>query len=155
MLIVVGVFAVLGVVMTQTLASSLRGSKKSENLGIVRENVEYAMNYIERTLRMAERLDIAHCGGGTLGFINSNGVGEQFSFSEGKISHGVNQITGSAIVVESSDTTPVFACTQGSSGVPDSVTITITARDSGSNNAAESARYTTQTTISLRNYSRN
>ena len=166
MLIVVGVFSVLAIIITQTLASSLRSSKKSDNLGKVRENVEYAMNYIERTLRTAKRLDFDdipvgvpydRCDDGDnniLYFYNGNGVSENFTYIGSPtyaIRYNGSNITSNSIRVTAFSIT----CTSGISGEPDSVTITITAQDSSTTTSAESVKYTATTRISLRNYSKN
>lgn len=158
MLIVVGIFSILAVITTQTLASSLRSSKKSENIGKVRENVEYAMNYIERTLRTAKKLDFDDtpggvsdiCGGNTLYFYNTSGISENFAFGSSKIQYNGSDITSAGIRI----TSFAVICTQGISGEPDSVQITIEAQDA-TTSSAESAKYKTTTKISLRNYSRN
>lgn len=160
MLIVVGVFSILAVIVTQTLAASLRGSKKSENLGKVRENVEYALNYIERTLRSANKLDFDDNQGGVvdtcgtnniLYFYNNQGVSENFNYSNYRIRINTSDITSSEIRINSF----VVRCYPGSLGEPDSVYVEISANDSSLVGRAESAAYTSSTTITLRNYSRN
>ncbi|KKQ98745.1 MAG: General secretion pathway protein H [Candidatus Woesebacteria bacterium GW2011_GWB1_39_12] len=56
MLVVVAVFSILAIVATQSLSSSLRGSKKSESQVIVRENVDFALSTMERLLRNAKSI---------------------------------------------------------------------------------------------------
>lgn len=160
MLVVVGIFSILAVVATQVLSSSLRGSRKSENIGRVRENVEYALNYIERNLRAAKGLDfeisvndssICPSSGDYMYFYNGSGMIDNFRKDGTRLMHGSYAITNSDIEI----TNVEFKCVQGFGGSPDSVSITIEAKDASTTGVAESAVYRTSTTISLRNYSRN
>ena len=165
MLIVVGIFSVLAIIITQTLASSLRSSKKSDNLGKVRENVEYAMNYIERSLRTAKRLDnelpdiCDPADTNNLRFINSNNVSESFHWDNTLTHIKYYDATGNQRPITSNQIRIVagtaFTCITGTGGEPDTVLVTITAQDSSTTTSAESVKYTATTRISLRNYSRN
>lgn len=163
MLIVVGIFSFLAIIVTQSLSASLRNSRKSENLGKVRENLEYTMNYIERTLRTAKSLSPL-CSGDTndLTFITQTGATQRFRYISATRTINYDAIgtgngtpiTNSQIRIENDSLSP-FTCVPGTGGRPDSVTIRLTARDATTNASAESSRYTATTTISLRNYSRN
>src|SRR3989344_5305560 len=52
-LIVLSVFALLAAVSTQTIFLTLRGARKSDALGKVRENLGYALSVVERQLHNA------------------------------------------------------------------------------------------------------
>ena len=52
-LIVIGIFAVLGIISTRAILLSLQGSKKGDAQVKVRENLDYAVSVIERQLRNA------------------------------------------------------------------------------------------------------
>ena len=86
MLIVVAVFSILAVVATQSLSSSLRGSKKSESQVIVRENVDFALSTMERLLRNADSLNCASSDANTLVYIDEYGNSVRFDCSSGSIS---------------------------------------------------------------------
>lgn len=161
MLITVGIFSILAVIVTQSLASSLKGARKSDNIGRVRENVEYAMNYIERNLRGAKRLDFDdnpvggvddRCGvNNSIYFYNNRGVSENILLNGTRLQHNGQDITSSNIQV----TSILVSCLPGAGGEPDSISITVSASDSAVTGTAESATYTAVTQITLRNYSRN
>lgn len=57
LLVVLAVFSVIAVLATQTTFLSLRGSRKSQAQIRVRENVDYAINIIERHLYNAKSID--------------------------------------------------------------------------------------------------
>src|SRR4030043_751743 len=52
-LIVIGIFAIFSVVVTQSVILSLRGTKKSGSVVTVKEDLEYAASTIERVLQNA------------------------------------------------------------------------------------------------------
>jgi type II secretory pathway pseudopilin PulG len=52
-LIVIGIFAIFLMIVTQSVVLTLRGSKKSESVVNVKEELEYASNSIERNLSSA------------------------------------------------------------------------------------------------------
>ncbi len=58
-LVVVLIFAVLGVMISASLILTINGTKKGESVIKVRENVNYAFSVIERNLRNAK--DIVDC----------------------------------------------------------------------------------------------
>jgi len=61
-LVVVAVFAILGVIVTQAVTLTLRGSKKSESQVRVRENLSYALSVMERQLRNANAVTVCDTG---------------------------------------------------------------------------------------------
>ena len=55
-LVVVGVFAILGVIATQSVNLSLKSSKKSESITLVKQELDYVANSIERNLQVANSI---------------------------------------------------------------------------------------------------
>jgi prepilin-type N-terminal cleavage/methylation domain-containing protein len=55
-LIVIGIFAIFLMIVTQSIVLTLRGSKKSESVVNVKEELEYASNTIERNLASAQKV---------------------------------------------------------------------------------------------------
>jgi len=53
MLVVIGVFAALAAIATQSILLSVKGTRKAEATGKLRGNLEYALGVMERRLRMA------------------------------------------------------------------------------------------------------
>lgn len=65
-LVVVGLFAVIGIVVAQSTAVSLQGSRKADASSKVRENLNQAINVMERQLRSAKAITSPVCStGGT------------------------------------------------------------------------------------------
>lgn len=150
MLVVIAVFSILAVIVTQTMANSLRGSNKSESLGKARENVEYAMNVIERNLRNASNLDCTPDADNYPKLLYSSIDGRSYfkiNTTGGYIAWGndTSRITNTDVVVSGT-----FTCSSNDPTVPDSVEINISARASGDADPLGST-YTSQTTIVLRN----
>ncbi len=56
-LVVVSIFAILGIIITRSVILTLQGSKKSESLIRVRENLDYAKSVIERQIRNADNAE--------------------------------------------------------------------------------------------------
>lgn len=161
-LIVVFVFGLVGVLTTRSLALSLRGSSKSEAIADVRENVDYAINVMERQIRNAESLDcVASCGsdgcsGDVIEYNNQDGDPSSFQcannggdFYISANSASVNdRLTSSHINVTCGN---VFTCYEGDDDIPGSVDININATATGLT-GAEGFQVTSLTNIRLRTY---
>lgn len=151
MLVVITIFGILTIVSTQAITSSLRGAKKSESLGEVRENVEYALNTIERQLRNAQS-----CTPGTsfsLQFVDENGAARSFNCLNGLngyLALGATRLTSSKVNINC-QTTPVFTCSAIVPNVPQSVTITLKGTYAAVQ-GAEGATITETTRVLLRTY---
>lgn len=158
MLVVVLIFSILAILSTQSLATSLRGTRKSESIGNVRENIEYTMSIIERSLRTAKDLDCTASSATRLVYKTPDNIEARFECSGTNIASasGTNTVnliidTDVEIVNCASGGDTFFTCNQGAGGIPDSVVIQLTAQDI-ENRGVESARYTSETKILLRNY---
>lgn len=152
LLVVVAVFTIIAVISTQALILSLRGSKKSESLGLVRENLDYALAIVERNLHSAA--DISPCPNtdtSIISYTDRTGVVTTFSCQDvggdGYIASGSGRLTSDEVNV----TACTFTCSSGSVTVPPSVRIAVTAEDANVS-GAEGGQVTTDTKVLLRIY---
>lgn len=162
MLIVVSVFGILGVVVTQTMSSSLRNSRKSEALGNVREEIDYVVNAMDKVFNRAVGLDCANSTTEKISYINFEGINSFYdcsTFPE-KIASGsaislTREVTGEDVeILNCGSTDPdgtYFQCITGTDGMPDQVRVQIVAKDSKTQGSG-AAIYSVNTNILLRNY---
>ena len=153
-LVVVSIFAALGILITRAVLLTLGGGKKSESLIKVRENLNYSLGVIERNLRNADA--ITNCGtGGTAVISYSDKDGNPSTFScvdigavnkVGYIASGSARLTNDSVNVTGCS----FVCTLGT-GTPSSIAINFEAKDASAS-GVENAVVTTTTQIFLRNY---
>ena len=151
-LIVVTIFAVLGVLVTQSIILTLIGSQKSEAIIRARENLDYSLSIIERQIRNAN--SITECPNSDTKIINytdHNGTSSSFSCvntggTNSYIASGSARLTSNTVKVE--DCT--FSCTQSSFGPP-LISINLTVKDASAS-GIRSASVTAETEIYLRNY---
>lgn len=155
-LVVVSIFAVLGILITRSVLLTLSGGRKSESLIGVRENLNYSVGIIERNLRNAD--SITACPNPDplkISYTDQNGNTTSFSCVEdigtvGYIASG----EGAFKVKLSSDTVDVTDCSfvcATASGTPSSVTINLEAKDASAS-GSENSTVTTKTQVFLRNY---
>ena len=153
-LVVVSIFAALGILITRSVLLTLGGGKKSESLIKVRENLNYSLSVIERNLRNAN--SITDCGNSNtslIAYIDQNGNPAAFSCNNIGVSGSTGYIaSGSARL--SNDTVNVtscsFTCSLGGN-TPSSVTINVEALDNSAS-GIENSTVTTSTQVFLRNY---
>jgi len=154
MLIAVFLFTILAVIITQTLSSSLRGSKKSENISEVKQSLEHSLAVMERHIRSGA----VDCGSSTAKLIvYDDYLGNTANFScddstpnDWFIASNSARLTSQRISITTTDC-QIFTCTAASGGVPASVDITITASDI-SQLGAEGSTLTLRTKILTRDY---
>lgn len=153
-LVVIGIFAILGVLTTQAVVLSLSGGKKTETLIKIRENINFSFSVIERQLRNADSItDCTNTNTLAINYLDQNGVASSFSCANlgagtvGYIASGAAQLTSNTVDV----TSCTFTCQNGVSGSPSSVKITVQAQDSTATGASNSV-VTASTSVSLRNY---
>lgn len=150
MLVVIVIFAVIGIISSETIILTLRSTYKADASSKVRQNVDYAVNTMERVLRGARPIPVALCDNSphdSITFPDQLNNSVTFSCISGAPSYIAsnsatltsNQITFSACS---------FTCTQGIAGTPQHVTINVTADDVSGQNTPVSS--TTQ--ITLRSY---
>lgn len=151
-LVVITVFAVLGIIIARSVFLTLGGSKKSDSQVKIRENVNYALSIIERQIRNAN--SIVTCPNSpttTLEYLDENGVSASFSCvnvggSDSYIASSSARLTSGDIQIVSCS----LACIPGDGGVPQSVKINVTAQDAASATAESYVDFTTE--IFLRTY---
>jgi len=128
---VVSIFAILGILITQSIILSVSGSKKSESLVKVRESLNYSLSVMERQIRNADsipscpNLDMTY-----LAYTDQNGNPSYFQCllnpsGIGTIASGSATLTGSDINVIGCSLT----CMPGQGTNPPIVTISIEAKD--------------------------
>lgn len=148
-LVVMTIFSVLAILATRGVLLTLRGSRKSDSLGRVRENVDYALSIMERQLRNAE--DLACTTSTLITYETKGGASATFSCesvgSGGYIASSSARLTSQEVEISSCS----FTCDAGNSGVPPSVSIAVTGEDANLE-GPEQAQVTTSTTIYLRTY---
>lgn len=155
LLVVLLIFSILSVVVVQSLALSLRGSRKSESIGQVRENVEYAANIMDRLLRNAQ--DIVSCTSTQIVYRDEFNTTPNPQFNclggaNGYIASGSGslRLTSTTVYIDCA-TSPVFTCPAATPGVPESIDIRLIGRDVDSF-GAEGATVTSTSKILLRTY---
>jgi prepilin-type N-terminal cleavage/methylation domain-containing protein len=155
MLVVIFVFSILGVVSTQILALSLRSSQKSESIGEVRANLEYAVSTMERLLRNAKSVD---CDTSTLTKLEYEGeYGGNVYFelvSSGSDTYIASassavRLTSNRVKITNAE---IFSCNNDPPGVPPTVTIRLVGQDAALEAGAEGASVTVETRVQLRTY---
>lgn len=150
-LIAISIFTVISLIATRSISLTLKGSKKSDSLVRVRENVNYSLSIIERQIRNSESITCPNPSTLTLNYIAPVSVAASFSCQSigpnGYIASGSGRLTSSDISV----TACSFTCTQIDSNNPPVVKISITASDNESLNV-EKGEVTAQTEIIGRNY---
>lgn len=153
-LVVVTVFAILGIIVTESIVLTLRGSKKSESQVKVRENLDYAVSVIERQLRNADSVSPCPNSDDTkrIDYKDNEGAAASFSCSDvgpesGSIASGSGVLTGSDVVITSCS----FECKKALPGGQPSVEINITAKEAGTS-GAETSQVSYSTQVFLRTY---
>jgi len=152
-LVVVSIFAILAIITTRSVLLTLQGSKKSESLVKVRENLGYSMGVVERQIRNANA--IAECPNSDANVVNytdQNGNPASFSCvnvgsTNAYVASGSARLTSTEITVTSCS----FVCTPGTSANPPLVSVTLEAKDAAAVGIQNSSVSTT-TQIYLRNY---
>lgn len=150
-MIAVFIFAIIMFVTVQTLASTFKSTTKSENEVSVRENIDYALNVMERNLRNSASLDCANSDSQTLSYTDQ--YNNQVSFY---CDSSVNRIASASAYITTSDihvdcTGVVFVCDSGGLSVPPSVSISLSAWNADAAGADQSV-VNAQTTVQLRSY---
>lgn len=152
MLVVVGVFAVVSLIVTQSVLSSLRNTRKTDNQINVRENLNYITSVMERSLRNADQILIATSTNNLIRYINDQGDNTALFRCSGlgaigRIESEKGQISSNDVDIETCN----FTYTPAATGVPQKVAITISAKTSNTS-ALEESLITATTIISLRVY---
>ena len=150
-LVVVTIFAVLGILITQSIVLTLQGSKKSESIVRARENLDYSLNVIERQIRNANSV-ISCPNQYTINYLDQAGKTSSFTcvrpgLSGSYIASGSAHLTGDAVKIVSCS----FTCTPETSVNLALVKVDLTFKEASAS-AAQSANVSASTQIYLRNY---
>ena len=153
-LVVIAIFAILGILVSRVVLITLRGTSKGDSIVSVRSAVDYSLAIIERQIRNAK--SITTCSTDKVEYLDENGSYGSFSCyppapsttpSPPYVASGSanSRLTGVNIDVKSCS----FSCTLSSGNIPPSVTVNITAQNYGGN---DTSSVTSSTTIYLRTY---
>lgn len=151
-LIVVAIFAVLGLLISRVILTTLRGSNRSDSLVKVRDNLDYALSVMERQIRNADSVSPCPNPDTTrVDFRDSNGIATYFACTNvgasGYVASGSARLTNDEVAITACSLT----CTPTTGRVPPSVNISLEAR--GANQTGvERAIVTIATKIFLRTY---
>jgi len=103
-LIVITIFAVIGLLSTRSVFLTLRSAKKSDSMIRVRENVNYSFSVIERQLRNAESITCPNPSFNRLDYISLEGTATSFacatSGQDKYVASGSGRLTSSDITVK-------------------------------------------------------
>jgi hypothetical protein len=150
-MIVIVVFTILGVLTTNAVFLTLRGTQKSQSIQKVREKMNYVVSIIQRQLRGAQK--ITECPNSDplrLDFTNEEGSESYFSCLEGEtgyIASGSARLTSDDISITSCS----FTCEEGDSGGPDVISVNIIAEDAEESGIIK-GKATFDSKIILRNF---
>lgn len=152
-LVVVLIFAVLGVMISASLILTINGTKKGESVIKVRENINYAFSIIERNLRNADRVvDCSESNNivyvdqyGNQSSFSCVGIGSEDSFIAS--GSGLVRLTSSSVEI----TDCSFTCLQPADlSQSPIVTVDVSAKDAELS-GAQSSGVNAQTKVYLRN----
>lgn len=154
MLISVGVFAIVGIVITNSLSSSFKNSRKSSAISNVKSNIDYAISTIERLLRNAQSIDVVSSTATKLVYIDEFGNNTNFECISGAPNYIASgsasvKLTSNQVIV---DCVSVFSYPSPPPGVPQVVEISLKGTDKDIGAGVEGSSVTTKTRILLRNY---
>ncbi len=153
-LIVVGIFAVLGILTTRAVILTIGGGKKSENLIKIRENINYSLAVIERQLRNADSIiDCPNPSPLKIDYVDQFGVASSFSCNNvgsgtvGYVASGSAKLTADTVDITSCS----FSCQTLTAGNPSSVKVSLEGTESTAFGVANSV-VSASTEVFLRNY---
>ncbi len=148
-LVVITVFSILAILATIAILSTLRGSRKSEALVRVRENIDYSLAIMERNLRNAESVDCSTSTPSLINYRDERGVAASFSCITAAGSTYIASSSARLTSEEVEITACSFTCDDSTS--PPSVEISVAARRTDAA-VVEGAQVTASTKIFLRTY---
>lgn len=148
-LIVIAIFAVLGVLASRIIVLSLRGANKSDSLVRVRENLDFALSTMERYIRNAN--SISNCTASQISFEREDGTPGSFSCNDlgenGYVASSSARLTVATVGV----TKCTFTCIPETSTNPPSVIIHLMGTDN-STSGVEKSTVDVSMQIFLRTY---
>jgi prepilin-type N-terminal cleavage/methylation domain-containing protein len=147
-LVVIGLFALIGIVTTQAVLTSLKGSRIVDSEANIRQNVNYAMNVIERNLRNAKSITTPCPNNGAINYQDQDEMAQSISLvtsgNEGYIAiNGTNRLTSPQVRVTA------FTVTCSPVANPSQIDMVLTAVDPNAT-SDEAATVTTSNKVVLR-----
>jgi Tfp pilus assembly protein PilW len=152
-LVVITIFAVLGIVSTRAVLLTVQGSKKTESIVRVRENLNFAVGVIERNIRNANSIPVCpNPNIAVLNYIDAQGRPASFSCigvggANGYVASGSARLTSSDVNVTSCR----LVCDSSGSFSPSSVEVYLEATDKATTGVV-GADVSVLNKIYLRNY---
>lgn len=159
-LVVITIFAVLGILVTQSVVLTLQGSRKSESIVKARENLDYSLSIIERQIRSASSVysdssytaPCPNTNPRAIYYLDQNGSRGSFSCvntgaDNSYIASGSARLTNDAVKVTSCS----FVCTPGTATNPPLITVDVALKEAWAS-GVQSANVSATTQIYLRNY---
>ncbi|MGA3292117.1 MAG: prepilin-type N-terminal cleavage/methylation domain-containing protein [Candidatus Microgenomates bacterium] len=152
-MVVITIFAILGILVTGSIILTLQGTQKSESLIRARENLNYSLGVIERNIRNANSIpDCSGTASNTISYLDENGNPASFSCvntgsDDSYVASSSARLTSSVIKI----TDCSFICTPPDSDNPPLVTINLSVQDASASGIL-GASVTASTQIYLRNY---
>lgn len=150
-LIVILIFSIIGVLITNAIFLTLRGTQKSQSMMKIRERMNYVVSVIQRQIRGAQK--ISECPNSDLNRIEYFDESGNLSSFSCNIVEGTGYIASGSARLTSDDiniTACSFTCEESVSGNPPTVSISLSANDSQTNGVVK-GRATFTTKIILRN----
>jgi prepilin-type N-terminal cleavage/methylation domain-containing protein len=158
-LVVITIFAVLGVLVTESVALALQGARKSASIVRTRENLDYSLGIIERQIRGASSIT-SPCPTPPdtpnptteIDYLDGNGNSSAFSCQQlgtvnSYIASGSSRLTSNTVKI----TDCSFMCSASSGSIPPLVTVNLTMQDASAS-GTQIATVSALTQIFLRNY---
>lgn len=164
-LVVVGLFALVGIIVSQSTATSLTGSRKADASIKVRENLNQALSVMERQIRSAQSITSTCAAGGTtsenISYVDQSGNSAGFSCNPNPncTTTSTTAVSSTSAVstdrITSTDTLCItacqFVCTRVNSNLPPTVDIILEGRSKEATGVEDTA-IRVQTSVNLRAY---
>ena len=150
MLIVVAIFALLALVVTQSMIATLGESRKSEAIVRVRENLFYTSSLFERQVRNAN--SITFCNNTNLAFLDETNSAVTIRCLDlgtvnGRLTINGDQVSSQDVVLSACQ----FTCILGTTGIPTNISLYLEAY--GKNlESKDKSTVNVKTTVNLRQY---
>jgi prepilin-type N-terminal cleavage/methylation domain-containing protein len=146
-LVVMSVFAIIGVVASQAVLTTLRGARRADSESVVRQNIDYVFSIMERQLRNATRVTCPNPQPTRIDFVDPDGTAQYFALTGNYVSFSNNasRLTSSDVVITALNIT----CDVGVGSGTDKVNISLTGQDAYAS-GAEQASITNSISVSLR-----
>lgn len=146
-LVVLVIFSIIGIIVAQSLLTTLRGAKRSDSESRVRSNIDYAVAIMERHLHNARSATCPNPE--TVNFEDQRQVATSFFREPTGQYIASNSATQRLTSTDVTVTGVTFTCTPATGNVPASVSISINAFDNTAQ-GIERASVTVTTRVMLR-----